>query len=831
MALLEHLVSDLRFAGRQFVRRPGLTLAALFALTCGLGGVTTVFTLVDAVILRPLPVASPHELVWMRHPSFSYPVFEEVSARAGMLSRVFAWESRQFQAQWTADPESTPVLLATGGIHETLGLRPAAGRLLTPADSGRSAADAQPVAVLSYAAWQRRFGGSPDAIGQTLRIEGTPFTIVGVTPPGFYGVAVGVPVDVTIPLTMLPRIREDERRTLTEAGRSWLHIMGRLRPGLSATEADAAFQTIWPEILRATAEGVSPAFRPRYLKFTSGLEPGASGESPVRRQFRDALWLLFGLVALLLVVACATVANLLLAGAAARQQELAVRFALGATWQRVAQQLFAEGLLLAVTGAALGLLFSAWATDVLLQLLSTSYESVVVDAAPDARVLAFVALAVWISTIAFTIAPIARASRFGRTRTLVEASGRHTDSPHRAYMTRALVAVQVAVSLTLLAGSALFARNLWQLLAADIGFDRENLMVVAVDAMSPLSAPRRRAAGTPDFMPYYAELLRNLREAAGVRSASLSFKPPISNEQGSWWDTFSTDTNIPPPTPGNRTYLNAVSPEYFATIGLPLLAGRDFVPGDREGAPAAVIINLSLARAQFGDDAPIGRHLFMGPGRTRLEVVGVVRDAAYQSVGEDRRRIAYLPYMQAPDLLNDRSLVAAVRVAGPPGGLAESLRAAVRKVDPSVPLTIQTVRHRIDESLVQERLLTAIAVFLGATSLLLACGALAGLMSHTVTARTREIGLRLALGAEPGSVVRLVMHQALVVAVLGAVAGLGLTLVSGRLVASFLSTIEPSDPWALSAAAVLLSGTAAVAGYLPARRAARLDPMIALRAE
>ncbi len=259
---LHHLWNDVRFALRQFARRRGLTLAALFALACGLGGVTTVFTLVDAVILRPLPVASPGQLVWLRDPSFSFPVFQEVSARGGMLSHVFAWDSRRLQAQWTSEPESTQVLLATGGIHETLGLRPAAGRLLTPSDSGQSAADAQAVAVLSYSAWQRRFGAEPSAIGQTLRIEGTPFTIVGVTPPGFFGVAVGVPADVTIPLTILPRLREDEREALTSPGNSWVHIMGRLRPGLSLAAADAEFQTIWPQILRATAARCRPGFPP-----------------------------------------------------------------------------------------------------------------------------------------------------------------------------------------------------------------------------------------------------------------------------------------------------------------------------------------------------------------------------------------------------------------------------------------------------------------------------------------------------------------------------------------------------------------------------------------
>ena len=317
-----------------------------------------------------------------------------------------------------------------------------------------------------------------------------------------------------------------------------------------------------------------------------------------------------------------------------------------------------------------------------------------------------------------------------------------------------------------------------------------------------------------------------------MRSASLSYKAPISNEQGSWWSTFAADGGVPPPpSPAVRTYLNATSPGYFATTGTPIVAGRDFEWSDREGAPRVVIINASLARAYFGNDSPIGRHLVMGREATRLEVVGVARDTTYQNVREDRRRIAYLPYMQVPELVRDRSLVAEVRVAGPPAAKAESIRAAVRMVDASVPLTIQSVGNRIDESLVSERLITVIAVFLGATSLLLACGALGGLMSHLVTARTREIGLRLALGAGRQSVLELVMRQALTVAALGAIAGLGFTLAGGRLVSRFLSTIGPADPWALASAAAILLVTTAVAGYLPARRASLVDPMVALRSE
>ena len=832
MRMLEHVWSDLRFAFRQFRRRPGLTAAALLALACGLGGVITVFTLVDAVILRPLPVRAPHELVWMRDPSFSFPVFKEVQARGTMLSSVFAWTAQTMSTQWTNEPEPTPTLLASGRIHETLGLRPAAGRLFTESDVGQSASEAQPVAVLSHAAWQRRFGGDPTAIGRTIRIEGAPFTIIGVTPPEFFGVAVGVPVDVTIPVTMLPRLRDDKRTVLTRVGMSWLNIMGRLQPGVSVTAADAAFQAIWPQILGATADGVDAAFRPRYLTFTSGLEPGVSGYSPVRRNFREPLWLLLGLVGLLLVAACATVANLLLAAATGRRHELALRLALGAARRRIVQQLAVEGLLLAAGGAALGLLFSFWAADGLVRLLSTSYDIVIVDLTPDRRVIAFAAMVAAAATAAFTLAPIVRASRIDPG-PMLEASGRQIGSAHRGRLARMLVVVQVAISLTLLAGSALFVRNLRGLLATDIGFDRANLLVVSVDALSPVSARSRAQANAPDLLPYYAELLRRLSETAAVRSASLSLKPPISNEQGYWFGRIAVE-GAPAPAWRERTYLNAISPGYFATIGTPLIAGRDFSPSDRDGSPRVTIINATLARAQFGNEPPIGRSLVMHGDdneMTRFEVVGVVRDTTYQNLQEARQRIAYFPYTQEPTRLRDRPLVATVRVSGGAAAVADSIREAVRSVDASAPLSIRSVETRIDESLVGERLIAVIAGFLGMVSLVLACGALGGLMSHLVAARTREIGLRLALGAERRLVLGLVMRQALTIAALGGIAGLGLTLAAGRLVAGFLTGIRPNDPLALAAAAVLLLATTAGAGYFPARRASRVDPMVALRVD
>jgi predicted permease len=480
-------------------------------------------------------------------------------------------------------------------------------------------------------------------------------------------------------------------------------------------------------------------------------------------------------------------------------------------------------------------LFATWSADLLVSLLSTSSDPVTVALSVDGGVVAFTAGVILLTAFAFTLPPIVRAVRVDPGPALKSGALHALGDRRPAGIARALIAAQVALSMVLLVGSALFVRNLTRLLTTDAGFNRDGLLAVEIDVLSPVSA--RSAAGdrAPDLTVWYEELLRRLRETPGVLSASLSHKPPISNELGYSFEIFTVEGRPTegrwPTTASGRVFVNEVSPGYFATLDTPLIAGRDFSPTDDADGLAVAVINASMAASYFGRANPVGRHLRMGEGSSSrsVEVIGVVRDSVYQRLQEERRRIVYVPYLQVPEALNE-ALYAEVRTLDSRSA-GERVRASIRSLDATAPIRIETVRARIDESLVQERLVTVIAAFLGAVSLLLACGALGGLMSHMVATRTSEIGLRMALGAERHTVAALVLREALALTSAGALVGVVLALAGSRFVASFLHDLQPSDPISIGAAALVLLVTGTLTAYLPARRAARIDPIEALRME
>jgi predicted permease len=822
---LERIVQDLRYGVRLMARSRAFTAMIVLSLALGIGAVSTVFALIDAIELKTLPVSKPADLVWLKDPAFSYPIFRQIRDRGWMFDGLFAWELRNLTVRWGEDPEPVRALLVTGDFYRTLGVTPIAGRPIAPEDDVAGAP--RPVAVLSHAAWVRRFAGDPSIVGRTVLIERMPFTIVGVAPPGFFGVAVGTAPEITIPLTTVPRLRAEDRDTLTMTGRAWLHIMGRLRPGVSRAQAEPAFQVIWHETLETTTPLTeTPARRARYLSRATALMPGATGHSAVRNQFSEPLWLLFALVGLLLVVSCAAVANLLLARSSGRQRELAVRLAIGASRGRLVRQLLVEGLVLSLLGAVAGLALSVWSADLLVRSVSTAALPVTLAVAVDWRVLTFTSVVACAVALVFTIAPAARSLRVDPGDMIKNGARLGSAGPRESRTARLLVAAQMAFSLLMLAGAALFLRSLGTLVAQDSGVDPANLFVVSAE-------PR---PGT-DREEFYRDLLDRVGAVPGVTAASLSWVPPISDRRGSWTESIGVDGA--PPTrelahnAPDATFFNAVSPGYFDTVGTALVSGRDVRWTDTRTSPRVAIVNESLARAYFPGQSPVGHRITIGLAAARkdLEIVGVVRDAKYQRLQEPTRRIAYLPYLQLPEFTAGNNLVAEVRLARAAAGTIGAVREIPRALGTMSPVLVEAMESRIRDSLVRERLIAFVATLLSVFSLVLCCGSLYGLTSQMVARRTNEIGIRVALGAPSASVVWMVVRDTLQVTLAGAAAGLLLAASNTRVAKRFLYGVSSMDAGSLAAAAAVLLAMALMAGYLPARRAARVDPVVALRCE
>ena len=816
------MIGDIRYALRVLVKAPGFTAVVVLILALGIGANTAVFTVINGVILKSLPVREPGQLVYFRNPSFSYPIFQQVKARGQIFSALFAWNHDRLNVAWNGESDATQALLVSGDFHAALGLRATVGRTIEAADDD---VGASPVVVLSDRSWRRRFAGDPAAIGKTVRIEGLPFTVVGVTPPDFFGVAPGMDPEITIPLTMVVRLRPQSAGILQQPTTGWLRLMGRLKPGLTLRQANSAVEVFWPQVLQATTSTDMPADRrQRFLSRTTSLASARTGYSSVRSEISRPLWLLLGLVCLLLAVACASVANLMLARASARTREIAVRIALGAGRRRVLRQLLAESLVLAVLGSACGVLLAIWGSDALVRLFSTTRDPFVLDLRPDGRVLGFTLGVAVLTCLGFSLVPAFRAARVDPGPVLKE-SGRILGRERKRWrLARSLVVSQVSVSVLLLSGTALFTRSLTGLLALDPGFRPDNVLLLVTDPAMAGYRGRETA--------FHRQLLDRLQGTAGVESASLSVFAPITDTDGAWTGSVSID-GTPAPEQGQYTYFNAVSPGYFATLGTPLLRGRDFGPQDGASAPRTTIVNEAVARAFFPGQDPIGHRIGLGreASRQALEIVGVVKDAKYQRLQEPTRRIAYLPFLQSADSLKGVELVAEVRTTLPAAAMVETIRKQVRGIDRAIPLRFETLSDRIHDTLTTERVVAVVSAVLGAVALLLATASLYGLMAYTVTRRTGEIGVRVALGASRAAVLWLVLEESLRLALAGVCVGLAASLGLGRFLESLLYGVTARDPLALGVACALMTSVAALAGFLPARRASRVDPAVALRQE
>ncbi len=834
---IENRITDLRYAGRAMRKSPGFFGVAALSLALGIGANAAIFTLVDAVLLRWLPVKAADQLYVLAYgpprmaTSWMYPDYEATRDRNHGFSGLIAYNSpgaMGFSAQGEpVERQGSPAngIFVSGNYFQTLGVEPAAGRVLNADDDKREGAS--PYVVLSYDFWQRRFGGGK-AVGKAVRVNGEPMEIVGIAQRGFAGVEVGVNPDFFMPILM--RTAVQHRGGWNNRHNSWLTLMGRLKPGTDIRQLEAELSVIYKQ---QEDDDRRTAPDPRFVNSASPVRllRGAQGYSRLRATLEKPLVVLMWVVGLVLLIACANLANLLLARAASRRREIAVRLAVGATRRRLVGQLLTESILLSVIGGVAGLIVSALSMRALVGLIPyRGATAVSLSLSPDMRLLAFTFVVSVLTGLMFGLAPAIQAARTDFAPTLKD-DGSMGSGAGRFNIRKALVAVQVALSLLLLIGSGLFLRTLRNLRDLDPGFRPENVLVVDV-------APARNGYQPQRVRDYYERLRDAVASGPGMRSVSLASITPLS---GSRWND-SVNVEGYQWKPGEQPYIdmNAVSPRFFETMGIPIVFGRDFraedvpasmpKPGDWTG-PRVLIVNESFANHFFPEQNPIGRRLCLNERykpEQAFEIVGVVKDVRYFGLRSTTESMIYMPAFRNGGVF----LSLCVRTSNDPRQAIEQVRREIAAQDPAVPmLGARTMEQQLDSNIVQEKLIATLSSFFGVLALLLAAVGLYGVMAHSVSRRTREIGIRMALGAKQSSVLWLVLRDAGLMVLVGAAIGVPVALGLTRFVSSFLYGVSQHDPVSLILATAALGIVAALASYLPARRASRVDPIRALRYE
>src|SRR5690242_18025034 len=829
--IVSELGQDIRYGVRQLRCNPGFTAIAILTLALGIGANTAIFSLINAVLLRTLPVSKPDELmqVQYRDPrwsgqggSFTNPLWEQVRDRQDVFSGAFAWSENTFDLSGGGAVRLVNGIWISGGFFDTLGLHPAAGRLLTASDDRRGC---PAVAVLGYGFWQEHYGGSDNAIGSTLSLYGYPVQVIGVAPPGFYGMDVGEKFAVALPICsaeIFDRGRGKPSR-LDQRDWWWLMIAGRLKPGISQKQASARLEVLSPQIFGAAVpQDWSPSLQSGFTKKGLLAAPAATGTSALRRNFEQPLGILMAVVGLILLIACANIASLMLARAAARHKEIAVRRALGATRRRLLRQLLTECVLISSAGALLGLFFARWGSALLVRYISTARNQVFLNLSLDGHVLGFTAVVALLTAVLFGVLPAFRSTRLSLTTAMKGSEAVEKEGPVRFRTRKWIVACQVALSLLLLVAAGLLLRSFVKLATLDIGFDRNNVLLVSAN-LSVAKVPTDQQPAT------YEAIERRLQALPGVTSVGRSALTPISGFE--WNGVIHTQWSSGLTGDNAVAELNSVSPGFFRTLRMTLMAGRDFNEGDKKGAPEVAIINQTLAQGFFPHRNPLGKTFRMdqssGQPGPPIEVVGVVRDSRYLSLREDAPPTAFFPITREHETAGNFEL----RTAIPPSALVGSVQAAFAGVNSEIPLEFNTLAQQVNDSIVPERTLALLSAFFGALAILLATVGIYGTFSYLVTQRQAEFGIRMALGAQPRSILRLVMGDVIAVLILGIVGGVGLSMASTSLLQHMLFGVGARDVVTLAAAVGVLSLAALAACYIPARRAAQVDPMVALRYE
>jgi predicted permease len=837
-AALDHLSQDVRHGVRQLRNSPGFTVTAVLILALGIGAVTAVFTLINAALLKMLPVRNPERLVEFKATSpqfpvndaFSYPAFETFQAQTHVLAGVLAFrELGDVDVELDAQGGLAKGQLVSGNYFTVLGVKAALGRTILPLDE--STPGQSPVAVIGYDYWRTRFALDPNIVGKHVLINNVPMTIVGVTEPEFYGLQTGDKVQISLPITMIGSVFPG----FADAGgvadclrapfRNWLHVIGRLQPAFTRDQATANLTPVFAQSMREAAEGLaglpidSPAVRQTLLNLRLQLDSGSQGLAALRQKYSKPLWIVMGIVGLLLLITCANVANLLLARANAREKEIALRLALGAGKGRLVRQLLTESILLGLGGGAMGVGLAYWGNSLLLALIARGRTPASLTAQPDLRMLGFALAVSLLTALIFGTIPAWRATDVDPAGGLGHA--RNSSAGMRFRLGKSLVVMQVAISLVLVVGAGLLTRTLANLKNFYPGFDRDNMLLFSVDPTG---------IGIQDVVPLYEQILNRLRTIPGVRLASLSVHSPL---------TASVSTSIvrvqSPPTDQTEDLtpvnIEPVGPDYFATMGTTLMRGRDFSWTDRKGATKVAIVTKSMARHYFGDTDPLGQ-LVSIPGfvgdTSWIRIVGEIRDIKVHDLRESDAATLFLPLFQLPEA----GATFELRTAMDPAYVQSAAADAVKSIEPRLPIfDTKTLAAQVDESLVQEQLVGSLSELFAILALLLTCVGLYGLMAYMVTRRAGEIGIRMALGAQRAQITLLILRETLLLVIGGLAIGLPAAALASRLITSELFGLAPWDPFTFLAACWLMSAVALFAAYIPAHRAASIDPLQVLRTE
>ena len=852
--ILEQLAQDLRYAFRTMATNRLFTLLAVSSLALGIGANTAIYSFMDSILLRSLPVSNPESLVVLNWHTkternsvmhgmsgttyddpktgatggiFPFPAYELFRKNDSAFSTVFAhfqyWQLRSVNVTIKGQADLATGWNVSGDYFRGLGVPPAAGRLIIP-DDDRAVAPA--VAVVSYGFSQKHFGGAVNAVSQPILINDVPFTVIGVTPPEFFGVDPAAAPDVYLPIHANELLGAGHPfgfrpEDYLEPNEYWIQVMGRLRPGVSLAQAQAtlapAFQ-LW--VASTAANDRERANLPALV-----VNEGASGLDSLRRRYSQPLYVLMTLVGMILALACANVANLLLARAAGRRREIALRLSVGAGRLRVVRQLLTESVLLASLGGVLGLLFAIWGMRFLTLLLANGRANFTLHAELNWHVLGVAAALSILTGVVFGLAPALQATSVDVVSALKET---RAGLPHaargfrRASLSQILMVWQIAISLVMLVAAGLFVRTLSNLHSIELGFNRQSVLLFQVDA-------RKAGHKDPEIEAFYGDLRRRFSTIPGVRNTSLAEGSLVGGETA-----LTIGVRGAPPNDANRILI--VGPAFFTTMQIPILAGRDFEESDRPGSQAVAVINQVFAKGNFGDRNPLGQHLILREGGEAgrvardMEIVGISRNARYGSLTRAIPPVVYMPYDQGYP--QPGQMMYALRTSGDPLRYVNSVREIVRQADARVPVSeVRTQVADIDQTINQEITFAELCSGFAILALVIACVGLYGTVSYNVARRTGEIGIRMALGAQRGGVVRMVLREVLVLAVAGLAIGLGLALGTSKFVASFLYGMKANDLLALAGAVVILLGAAILAGYAPARRASRIDPMAALRNE